>query len=100
MIPIHIMHNLILPKDSTGTYTKMKLCFILHRKKVLSELFETVLCLFGPLKSSGSHNFVHTYQILTKSIFLKGMLQDIFEYNLKLLPLKKEHHPQQDKKNY
>ena len=50
---------------------------IVPEKKVLSEPSKIVLCLFGPFKSSGSHKFAHTYQILTKNISSESMFQDI-----------------------
>ena len=71
MVPIHIMGNLTIPRDSIVTKRYMKLCFILYPKIVFLEPFNTVLYLFGPLKSSGSHNLVHTYQISAKIISLK-----------------------------
>ena len=51
-------------------------------EKVFSEPSETVLYLFGPFKSSGSHNFDHTYQILTKIILSESIFKDLFKYNL------------------
>ena len=63
MVPVHTMHNITLPKDSTGTKIYVKLHFIEYQEKVLWEPSETILYLFGPLKSSGSHSFAHTYQI-------------------------------------
>ena len=52
---------------------------IVLERKVLSEPSETVLCLFGPLKNSGSHNFAHTYQILTKNYTVRNhILRSIF----------------------
>ena len=71
MVPTHIMGNLILPKDSTGTKRSMKLHFILYWRIVLLEPYNTVLCPFGPLKSSRSQKLVYTYQILTENILLK-----------------------------
>ena len=68
LVPAHIMHNPKVPKDSKCTKIYMKLCCIIFQKMILLELFENGFCLFGSVKSSGTHNLAHTYHIIKETI--------------------------------
>ena len=72
MVPIQIMCILTLPKVNAGTkiYSRLHI----NWKIIFSEPSEVVVCLFASLKSSGSHNLVYNYQILTKIILSKHIL--------------------------